>query len=167
MGDLSGEGRGRCGDKASLEVCLRTFLLVPVLLYLLPFNTRWSSGLVCVHRALIYFWDIWRTLKRRTRTRTRIRIRTRTRTRIRTDYARGVMKFKPNQTRTYDGEGFKQRAACLCFRNEREDEVRLSIPSNHSTQPGSPHQNPSYHTIYHIISYHINQPRPQRGNAAV
>lgn len=34
-----------------------------------------------------------------------------------------MMKFKPNQTRTYDGEGFKKRAACLCFKNEREDEV--------------------------------------------
>ncbi|KAL0196522.1 hypothetical protein M9458_010094, partial [Cirrhinus mrigala] len=32
------------------------------------------------------------------------------------------MKFKPNQTRTYDREGFKRRAACLCFKNEREDE---------------------------------------------
>lgn len=35
-----------------------------------------------------------------------------------------MMKFKPNQTRTYDGEGFKRRAACLCFKNEKEDEVR-------------------------------------------
>lgn len=34
------------------------------------------------------------------------------------------MKLKPNQTRTYDGEGFKKRAACLCFKNEREEEVR-------------------------------------------
>lgn len=43
------------------------------------------------------------------------------------------MKFKPNQTRTYDGEGFKRRAACLCFRNEKEDEVsrvRLLTPNN-------------------------------------
>lgn len=36
-----------------------------------------------------------------------------------------MMKFKPNQTRTYDGEGFKKRAACLCFKNDREDEVSL------------------------------------------
>ncbi|KTF78555.1 hypothetical protein cypCar_00042388 [Cyprinus carpio] len=36
------------------------------------------------------------------------------------------MKFKPNQTRTYDREGFKRRAACLCFKNEREDEVTRS-----------------------------------------
>ena len=35
-----------------------------------------------------------------------------------------MMKFKPNQTRTYDREGFKKRAACLCFRSEQEDEVR-------------------------------------------
>lgn len=34
-----------------------------------------------------------------------------------------MMKLKPNQTRTYDGEGFKKRAACLCFKNEREEEV--------------------------------------------
>ncbi|XP_051513215.1 diphosphoinositol polyphosphate phosphohydrolase 3-beta-like isoform X3 [Myxocyprinus asiaticus] len=34
-----------------------------------------------------------------------------------------MMKFKPNQTRTYDGEGFKKRAACLCFKNDREDEA--------------------------------------------
>ncbi|XP_029803404.1 diphosphoinositol polyphosphate phosphohydrolase NUDT4B-like [Suricata suricatta] len=35
------------------------------------------------------------------------------------------MKFKPNQTRTYDREGFKKRAVCLCFRSEQEDEVLL------------------------------------------
>ncbi|XP_035763638.1 diphosphoinositol polyphosphate phosphohydrolase NUDT4B [Neolamprologus brichardi] len=35
-----------------------------------------------------------------------------------------MMKLKPNQTRTYDGDGFKKRAACLCFKNEREEEVR-------------------------------------------
>lgn len=38
-----------------------------------------------------------------------------------------MMKFKPNQTRTYDREGFKKRAACLCFRSEREDEVRAGV----------------------------------------
>lgn len=37
-----------------------------------------------------------------------------------------MMKFKPNQTRTYDREGFKKRAACLCFRSEQEDEVRAA-----------------------------------------
>ncbi|KAK2918001.1 hypothetical protein Q8A73_004747 [Channa argus] len=44
------------------------------------------------------------------------------------------MKFKPNQTRTYDGEGFKRRAACLCFRNEQEDEVLLVSSSRHPDQ---------------------------------
>lgn len=48
----------------------------------------------------------------------------------------GTMKLKPNQTRTYDGEGFKKRAACLCFKNEREEEVReqrrvTSRPTGH------------------------------------
>ncbi|XP_043943587.1 diphosphoinositol polyphosphate phosphohydrolase 2 isoform X2 [Protopterus annectens] len=45
-----------------------------------------------------------------------------------------MMKFKPNQTRTYDGEGFKKRAACLCFRNEREDEVLLVSSSRYPDQ---------------------------------
>lgn len=41
------------------------------------------------------------------------------------------MKCKPNQTRTYDPEGFKKRAACLCFRSEREDEVLLVSSSRY------------------------------------
>ncbi|XP_061891310.1 nudix (nucleoside diphosphate linked moiety X)-type motif 4a [Entelurus aequoreus] len=45
-----------------------------------------------------------------------------------------MMKFKPNQTRTYDGEGFKRRAACLCFKNETEDEVLLVSSSRHPDQ---------------------------------
>lgn len=45
-----------------------------------------------------------------------------------------MMKFKPNQTRTYDGEGFKRRAACLCFKNEKEDEVILVSSSRHPDQ---------------------------------
>uniref|UniRef100_A0A669B731 diphosphoinositol-polyphosphate diphosphatase n=1 Tax=Oreochromis niloticus TaxID=8128 RepID=A0A669B731_ORENI len=44
------------------------------------------------------------------------------------------MKFKPNQTRTYDVEGFKRRAACLCFKNETEDEVLLVSSSRHPDQ---------------------------------
>lgn len=35
-----------------------------------------------------------------------------------------MMKLKSNQTRTYDGDGYKKRAACLCFRSESEEEVR-------------------------------------------
>ncbi|XP_069620461.1 diphosphoinositol polyphosphate phosphohydrolase 2 isoform X1 [Dendrobates tinctorius] len=45
-----------------------------------------------------------------------------------------MMKFKPNQTRTYDREGFKKRAACLCFRNEREDEILLVSSSRYPDQ---------------------------------
>ncbi|XP_032378395.1 nudix (nucleoside diphosphate linked moiety X)-type motif 4a isoform X1 [Etheostoma spectabile] len=45
-----------------------------------------------------------------------------------------MMKFKPNQTRTYDGEGFKRRAACLCFKNDKEDEVLLVSSSRHPDQ---------------------------------
>uniref|UniRef100_A0A8C0WHG9 diphosphoinositol-polyphosphate diphosphatase n=1 Tax=Castor canadensis TaxID=51338 RepID=A0A8C0WHG9_CASCN len=45
-----------------------------------------------------------------------------------------MMKFKPNQTRTYDREGFKKRAACLCFRSELEDEVLLVSSSRYPDQ---------------------------------
>ncbi|KAM6986959.1 diphosphoinositol polyphosphate phosphohydrolase 2-like isoform 2-T2 [Aplochiton taeniatus] len=45
-----------------------------------------------------------------------------------------MMKFKPNQTRTYDGEGFMKRAACLCFKNELEKEVLLVSRSGHPDQ---------------------------------
>ncbi|XP_040019979.2 diphosphoinositol polyphosphate phosphohydrolase 3-alpha [Gasterosteus aculeatus] len=45
-----------------------------------------------------------------------------------------MMKFKPNQTRIYDGEGFKRRAACLCFKDEEEDEVLLVSSSRHPDQ---------------------------------
>lgn len=42
-----------------------------------------------------------------------------------------MMKMKSNQTRTYDGDGFKKRAACLCFRNDTEKEVLLVSSSRY------------------------------------
>ncbi|XP_067096752.1 diphosphoinositol polyphosphate phosphohydrolase 1-like isoform X2 [Osmerus mordax] len=42
-----------------------------------------------------------------------------------------MMKLKSNQTRTYDGDGFKKRAACLCFRSESEEEVLLVSSRRH------------------------------------
>lgn len=42
-----------------------------------------------------------------------------------------MMKLKSNQTRTYDGDGYKKRAACLCFRSETEEEVLLVSSSRH------------------------------------
>ncbi|KAM8975792.1 diphosphoinositol polyphosphate phosphohydrolase 1 [Pelodytes ibericus] len=36
-----------------------------------------------------------------------------------------MMKLKNNQTRTYDRDGYKKRAACVCFRNGAEEEVLL------------------------------------------
>uniref|UniRef100_A0A8K9UY95 Nudix hydrolase domain-containing protein n=1 Tax=Oncorhynchus mykiss TaxID=8022 RepID=A0A8K9UY95_ONCMY len=38
-----------------------------------------------------------------------------------------MMKIKSNQTRIYDGDGYKKRAACLCFRNESEEEVNPGL----------------------------------------
>ena len=37
------------------------------------------------------------------------------------------MKLKVDQIRTYDEAGFRQRAACLCFKSECESEVRCII----------------------------------------
>lgn len=34
-----------------------------------------------------------------------------------------MVKEKPNSTRIYDKDGFRQRAACLCVRSIDEDEV--------------------------------------------
>ncbi|KAM9217440.1 diphosphoinositol polyphosphate phosphohydrolase 1 isoform 1-T1 [Leptosomus discolor] len=48
-----------------------------------------------------------------------------------------MMKLKSNQTRTYDGDGYKKRAACLCFRSESEEEVQLSIPGKVDVSPSS------------------------------
>nr|XP_033796219.1 diphosphoinositol polyphosphate phosphohydrolase 2-like [Geotrypetes seraphini] len=45
-----------------------------------------------------------------------------------------MMKFKPNQTQTYNREGFKKWAACLCFRNKLEDEVLLVSSSLYPDQ---------------------------------
>ncbi|XP_061793365.1 diphosphoinositol polyphosphate phosphohydrolase 1 [Nerophis lumbriciformis] len=42
-----------------------------------------------------------------------------------------MMKLKSNQTRTYDGDGYKKRAACLCFRSESEEQVLLVSSSRH------------------------------------
>ncbi|XP_077073909.1 nudix (nucleoside diphosphate linked moiety X)-type motif 3a isoform X4 [Siphateles boraxobius] len=42
-----------------------------------------------------------------------------------------MIKLKSNQTRTYDRDGYKRRAACLCFRSEREEEVLLVSSSSH------------------------------------
>ncbi|XP_072278836.1 diphosphoinositol polyphosphate phosphohydrolase 1 [Pyxicephalus adspersus] len=41
------------------------------------------------------------------------------------------MKLKSNQTRTYDRDGYKRRAACVCFRDEAEDEVLLVSSSRY------------------------------------
>lgn len=40
-----------------------------------------------------------------------------------------MVKEKPNSTRTYDDDGFRKRAACLCVRNEDEKEVLLVTSS--------------------------------------
>lgn len=36
-----------------------------------------------------------------------------------------MVKEKPNSIRTYDKDGFRRRAACLCFKDHKEEEVRL------------------------------------------
>lgn len=44
------------------------------------------------------------------------------------------MKDKAGQTRTYDEEGFRQRAACICFKDNTEQEILLITSSRSSTQ---------------------------------
>lgn len=34
-----------------------------------------------------------------------------------------MVKEKPNSTRIYDKDGFRQRAACICVRSDDENEV--------------------------------------------
>lgn len=38
-----------------------------------------------------------------------------------------MVKEKPNSTRIYDKDGFRQRAACICVRSPEEDEVRCAF----------------------------------------
>lgn len=42
------------------------------------------------------------------------------------------MKLKLNQTRTYDDDGYRRRAACLCLQSEDRDEVLLVTSSRFS-----------------------------------
>ncbi|XP_025912529.1 diphosphoinositol polyphosphate phosphohydrolase 1 isoform X2 [Apteryx rowi] len=44
-----------------------------------------------------------------------------------------MMKLKSNQTRTYDGDGYKKRAACLCFRSESEEECHTDCSLLHGS----------------------------------
>ncbi|KAJ8305817.1 hypothetical protein KUTeg_016362 [Tegillarca granosa] len=40
-----------------------------------------------------------------------------------------MVKEKPNSIRTYDKDGFRRRAACLCFKDETENEILLVTSS--------------------------------------
>ncbi|XP_069765410.1 nudix (nucleoside diphosphate linked moiety X)-type motif 4a isoform X2 [Narcine bancroftii] len=77
-----------------------------------------------------------------------------------------MMKIKDNQTRTYDGEGYKKRAACLCFKSECEDEVLLVSSSRHPDQwivPGGgmePDEEPSSAAVREV--YEENRDRKHR-----
>jgi len=43
-----------------------------------------------------------------------------------------MVKEKPNSTRTYDKDGFRRRAACICTRDESEQEILLVSASGDS-----------------------------------
>ncbi|XP_062938654.1 diphosphoinositol polyphosphate phosphohydrolase 1-like [Cynocephalus volans] len=67
-----------------------------------------------------------------------------------------MMKLKSNQTRTYDGDGYKKRAACLCFRSESEEEVLFVSSSRHPDRwivPGGgmePEEEPSMAAVCEV-----------------
>nr|XP_048295169.1 diphosphoinositol polyphosphate phosphohydrolase 1-like [Myodes glareolus] len=66
-----------------------------------------------------------------------------------------MMKLKSNQTRTYEGDSYKKRAACLCFRSESE-EVLLVSSSGHPDRwivPGEgmePEEEPSVAAVREV-----------------
>lgn len=68
-----------------------------------------------------------------------------------------MVKEKPNSTRTYDDEGYRQRAACLCVRNEDEAEVLLVSSSRAPDRwivPGGglePNEEPSVAAIREVM----------------
>ncbi|CAG7837868.1 unnamed protein product [Allacma fusca] len=45
-----------------------------------------------------------------------------------------MVKEKPNSTRIYDQDGYRQRAACICVKNESETEVLMVSSSRNSDQ---------------------------------
>jgi len=45
-----------------------------------------------------------------------------------------MVKEKPNCTRIYDNEGYRQRAACICVKDETESEILLVTSSSHTDQ---------------------------------
>lgn len=68
-----------------------------------------------------------------------------------------MVKEKPNSIRIYDQDGFRRRAACICVRNESEDEVLLVTSSrrpDHWIVPGGgvePEEEPSVTAIREVI----------------
>ncbi len=41
-----------------------------------------------------------------------------------------MVKEKADHQRLYDRDGFKKRAACVCVKNENENEVIIKLTSN-------------------------------------
>jgi len=68
-----------------------------------------------------------------------------------------MVKEKPNSTRLYDQDGFRQRAACICVKNETEAEVLLVSSSGQPDQwivPGGgiePEETPSMAAVREVI----------------
>ncbi|XP_063810958.1 diphosphoinositol polyphosphate phosphohydrolase 1 isoform X2 [Pseudophryne corroboree] len=68
-----------------------------------------------------------------------------------------MMKVKSGQTRTYDRDGYKKRAACVCFRSGAEDEVLLVSSSRYPDRwivPGGglePEEEPSAAAVREVF----------------
>lgn len=68
-----------------------------------------------------------------------------------------MVKEKPGSTRIYDEDGFRRRAACICVRNDSENEVLLVTSSrrpDHWIVPGGgvePEEEPSVTAIREVV----------------
>ncbi|XP_055933190.1 diphosphoinositol polyphosphate phosphohydrolase 1-like isoform X1 [Argiope bruennichi] len=68
-----------------------------------------------------------------------------------------MVKEKPNSTRTYDEDGFRRRAACLCVKDEHETEVLLVTSSRAPERwivPGGglePNEEPSVAAMREVV----------------
>lgn len=58
-----------------------------------------------------------------------------------------MVKEKPGSTRIYDEDGFRRRAACICVRNDSENEVRYILVLVFAFENAGPNNLSEYNII--------------------